>query len=807
MSQYLFGGTGGGGGSGTVTAVNTTSPILGGTINVSGTISFDENADFNWGGSHNFSVALPTSGIVPTGPTEFTNLAYVQALVAGLSPRGAANLWTDGLLPAYTAAGAGVGKTLTMDSVGILTVDTVASVLDDIIGVKDQLNPIDHGLYKVIVEGTVGVAAVLERIATYDDSAEVKFGSFFGTSAGTQVGKVWIMISPDPIVVDTDPINFTFFFTGTSYTASAGIMIVGTDIEADLAINEGLTVAGGQLAVDYDNVSIGIAGGKLSFIGGSNDVVNDSSVVGVNVTAALNTLSTTTVQSVTGYYVNNTDPQNPIIIAPKNNFTGGPLPTIIDDSSNGYSVNSQWMVFSPGLQTPKLFICGDASVGAAVWRLSESGYTQTSIDPTASDDSTQGYYNGTFWLNNNTNVLFVCEDNTATSAQWTAVNTQTLQQVLTAGNTTSLSAIFSDGISTSITISPTQTILFDGTNTTTIEAGIHTISDGNTTILFDINATNGIKVSSPAGDATLLPSAFSLITPGGVSTISFDAALCKGTWAYTTSTFTIDAVGSAFTATNGTETSLITANGTAVFDVSMTTADVFLVNLNGKAGQDLTIQQVAAQDILIDPAAAGNVTLSNSVIINSGGIHATTGNDILIDSFDAEIKLTNAGAVIVTTGTDLDLQGVAADVLFPLGKINAGAWFTKNLFDDGTGADMNVTVNTAGAKLVFTTNDRDIEFHPGTTVSSFTGSINVANVTGVGATLLLYGTAGNSAEGSIDIGNSIVTRYKPGGTYDLTDGAGGAAYSVEGVPGGTQTFDPATITSMVFQGGLFISAT
>jgi len=96
-----------------------------------------------------------------------------------------ARVATIGPLPACTAAGSGVGKTLTMNAVGILTVDDVALVLNDKVLVKNQVLPANNGLYKVTTAGTVSVAAVLTRDTAMDATAECVPGTSVAVSAGT----------------------------------------------------------------------------------------------------------------------------------------------------------------------------------------------------------------------------------------------------------------------------------------------------------------------------------------------------------------------------------------------------------------------------------------------------------------------------------------------------------------------------------------------------------------------------------------------------------------------------------------------
>ncbi len=69
------------------------------------------------------------------------------------------------------------------------------------------------------------------------------------------------------------------------------------------------------------------------------------------------------VVSVTGQFVDNTDPNNPIVNNIKNNPTAGSNPTVTDDSNSGYSIGSQWDTINP----PGIYIASDVTPGAAVW--------------------------------------------------------------------------------------------------------------------------------------------------------------------------------------------------------------------------------------------------------------------------------------------------------------------------------------------------------------------------------------------------------------------------------------------------------
>ncbi len=97
-----------------------------------------------------------------------------------------ARVATTAALPTVVASGTGVGKTLTASAVGILTVDGVALVLNDLVLVKDQANAVDNGLYKVTTAGTAGVAFILTRDTAMDATgAETTPGVITSVTAGT----------------------------------------------------------------------------------------------------------------------------------------------------------------------------------------------------------------------------------------------------------------------------------------------------------------------------------------------------------------------------------------------------------------------------------------------------------------------------------------------------------------------------------------------------------------------------------------------------------------------------------------------
>ncbi|MDO9535090.1 MAG: hypothetical protein Q7J85_07100 [Bacillota bacterium] len=173
------------------------------------------------------------SNLATKVPTQQSVKAYVDAVASGLDLKDSSRVATAAALPACTPAGAGVGKTLTADAVGILTVDGVATVLNDRILVKNQVAGADNGIYKVTTEGTAAVAFILTRATDFD--TEVTAGAFTYVEEGT-VGdnKGYALTTNNPITVDTTALVFSIFSgsagdVSAAAALTANALIVGDD--------------------------------------------------------------------------------------------------------------------------------------------------------------------------------------------------------------------------------------------------------------------------------------------------------------------------------------------------------------------------------------------------------------------------------------------------------------------------------------------------------------------------------------------------------------------------------------------------
>jgi hypothetical protein len=121
------------------------------------------------------------------------------------------------------------------------------------------------------------------------------------------------------------------------------------------------------------------------------------------------------------------------------NFSAGAAPQNTDDNTEGYSVGSLWLNTANG----QLYVCTDASTGAANWTylLTVPGGTNGSGGvlynlngtgyPQPTDDNTEGYSPGSLWYRSGYNELFICTDASTGAANWTYLLTAPFSQIFT----------------------------------------------------------------------------------------------------------------------------------------------------------------------------------------------------------------------------------------------------------------------------------------------------------------------------------------------------------------------------------------
>ena len=187
----------------------------------------------------------------PSGATDAATKGYVDSVATGLSLKMSCRVATTAAL-AVDPLGSGVGKTLTAQVDGAVTIDSVALSLNDRVLVKNQSTASDNGIYFVSQVGSGILPYILTRATDADGtpSTEVKDGMFTFIGQGTiNADRGYVLISNDPITVDITAQNFTQFSSAGTFTEGNGIDFVGgtaITVEHD---GEGLTFAGTALSL------------------------------------------------------------------------------------------------------------------------------------------------------------------------------------------------------------------------------------------------------------------------------------------------------------------------------------------------------------------------------------------------------------------------------------------------------------------------------------------------------------------------------------------------------------------------------
>lgn len=235
--------------------------------------------------------------LVPSLASDATSKSYVDSVATGLDVKSSVRLATTAALAAYTPSGSGVGKILTADANGALSIDSVLTVIGDRVLIKDESSGThaDNGIYTVTQVGSAGTPFILTRAIDFDQTAEVTAGSFMFIEEGTINSDTgWVLITNNPITVDTTALTFTQF-TGTgSIIAGAGLVKTGSTIAAELdtaASAQGAGADGGSSGLEFD-VS-GVAGKLRAAVNGTGGLHRTGTGLSVLIDDTPDTLDST----------------------------------------------------------------------------------------------------------------------------------------------------------------------------------------------------------------------------------------------------------------------------------------------------------------------------------------------------------------------------------------------------------------------------------------------------------------------------------------------------------------------------------
>ena len=268
-----------------------------GGINVDGDIVFQ--------GTNNPNGTVKGLPNPPPTADSAASKAYVDALVSGMDPKESCRVLSISDLSGggWVAAGAGIGKTLTSPNNNVSNNDfdgVTVAVGDRVLLVNEGANggnPIHNGIYVVtqLADGTAQ-PTILTRATDADEDAEVTAGMFTFVTEGTSFADTgWLLITNDPITVDTTPLQFTQFAGTGTYIGGPGIDVTTNVISVDLAASPALEfdVAGnvGKLRVQVDPAGAILRGANGLLISQGNGLEINANVLEVDLAATNPALS------------------------------------------------------------------------------------------------------------------------------------------------------------------------------------------------------------------------------------------------------------------------------------------------------------------------------------------------------------------------------------------------------------------------------------------------------------------------------------------------------------------------------------
>jgi hypothetical protein len=187
----------------------------------------------------------------PTTALELTTKQYVDNIVASgvsyhtpvrlESPDSAGNLNAT-----YNNGTAGVGATLTNAGTQVaLTVDGVATAVNDRILIYNQTNAAENGVYTVTDIGSGSTNWVLTRATDADTYGpgpnSIDEGSaFFVTAGNTGAGETYVITTVGTITFGTTPITFAQISAVQVYTAGTGLTLTGTQFSLTAPVTAAL---------------------------------------------------------------------------------------------------------------------------------------------------------------------------------------------------------------------------------------------------------------------------------------------------------------------------------------------------------------------------------------------------------------------------------------------------------------------------------------------------------------------------------------------------------------------------------------
>lgn len=215
-------------------------------------------------GNVDFGSGLLKSSATPAVDEDVVNVAYVKARIEGLDPKGACVAATTNVLDcAYVGTPT---FTLTCNVDGLLVMDDYEPAVGDRVLVKDESIESRNGIFTVLDTGSVASPFILQRAEDFDSSEDITYGAYTVVINGTDYeGTGFIVATPDPIVLDTSDILWTYYSLTTLLKGGTGLT---RDVNT-LNVGDGTVEKRGGIdfqaddiaaATDADTIQVNVSG-------------------------------------------------------------------------------------------------------------------------------------------------------------------------------------------------------------------------------------------------------------------------------------------------------------------------------------------------------------------------------------------------------------------------------------------------------------------------------------------------------------------------------------------------------------------
>ena len=250
------------------------------STNTNGDISLNPNGT----GNVNVNSARITNVAAPTQGTDAATKQYVDGVAQGISAREAVSAATTSNLTAvYSNGTSGSGATLNLGPSATLTIDGYTNWDEgDGVLVRAQTNAFENGLYFISQVGNVVQDWILTRNVYEDQAAEIPSSFVYVQDGNTLKGTGWVSTVADieTFTVGVDSITWVQFSGAGTYTAGAGLSLIGQDFSVNVATNGGIEISSDELRLKSS-----VAGNGLTYTNGVIDVVGTSNRISVTADA------------------------------------------------------------------------------------------------------------------------------------------------------------------------------------------------------------------------------------------------------------------------------------------------------------------------------------------------------------------------------------------------------------------------------------------------------------------------------------------------------------------------------------------